>query len=160
MAGTNLGAYLNDHRAGAMAGSELAKSLRAKFEGTAQEAFFSELAADIEADLATLDALMERLDVEKDTFKAAAGWMVEKLSRLARNGLVSQSPQLTTLLEEETLSLGIEGKLALWNGLKTVADSYPPLSDADLDGLVTRAQSQLSGLERQRLMAAADALRP
>jgi hypothetical protein len=154
-----LNVYLEDHWAGAMAGSELAGKLRSKHEGTPQEPFFSELAVAIDADRETLGALMTSLEVPKSRIKEAAGWMVEKLSRLKLNERLTGSPELSTLLEMETLSLGIEGKLALWKSLKTVADRYPPLAAVHLDELIARARQQLDGLERQRLTAAADALR-
>ena len=155
-----LNMYLEDHWAGAMAGSELAAKLRSKHEGTPQEAFFSELAAAIDADRETLGALMTTLEVPRHRIKEAAGWMVEKLSRLKLNERLTGAPELTPLLELETLSLGIEGKLALWKSLQTVADDYPPLARVRLDELIARAQQQLDGLERQRLTGAADALRP
>ena len=155
-----LNVYLEDHRAGAMAGSELAAKLREKHQGTAQEAFFVELAAAIEADREALGALMTSLEVPKSRIKEAAGWMVEKLSRLKLNERLVGSPEVTSLLELETLSLGVEGKLALWKSLKTVAHHDPSLAATDLDELITRAQQQRDGLERHRLEAAADALRP
>ena len=152
--------YLGDHWAGSTAGSELAGKLRSRFAGTAREPFFTELAAAIDADRETLRALMTSLGVQKSRVKEAAGWIVEKLSRLKLNERLTGAPELTALLEMEALSLGIEGKLALWKGLETVADRYPALAAVRLEGLAGRAREQLEGLEVQRLTAAADALRP
>jgi hypothetical protein len=155
-----LNVYLEDHWAGSTAGSELVEKLRSKHQGTPQEHFFSELAAAIRADRETLRDLMTRLAVPKNPIKEAAGWTAEKLSRLKLNERLTRSPEVTILLEMETLSLGIEGKLALWKSLQTVADRHPALAATPLDELVRRAQEQLDGLERHRLTVAADALEP
>ena len=45
----------------------------------------------------------------------------ERLSRLRLNPALTGSAELTRLLETEVLSLGIEGKLAMWLALKEVA---------------------------------------
>jgi hypothetical protein len=150
--------YLQDHWAGGMAGFELARRLRSKYQGTAREPFFEELASAIDADRETLRDLMTTLVVPRNVIKEAAGWIAEKLSRLKFNERLTGSPQLTSLLEMETLSLGIAGKLALWKSLATVADRHPALAATAFDELIGRAQGQLEGLERQRLTIVTDTL--
>jgi hypothetical protein len=147
---TPLHVYLNDHRSGAMTGVALSRKLRSRFEGTERGPFFSKLAGDIEADLATLDALMASLQVRHNTLKHAGGWMGEKVSRLKLNPWFNGSERLTILLEIELLSLGVEGKLAMWRALQGVTDSRPELKGAPLDELVGRAEEQRAGLERER----------
>jgi len=44
--------------------------------------------------------------------KQAAGWLTEKVHRLGVDERLTRSPDLTLLLQAESLSLGIEGKLA------------------------------------------------
>ena len=109
---TPLHIYLNDHRSGAMMGVALARKLRSRFEGTDRGPFFTQLAGDIEADVATLDALMASLQVRHNGVKHAAGWVGEKASRLKLNRWFNGSERLTVLLEIEVLALGVEGKLA------------------------------------------------
>jgi hypothetical protein len=154
-----LHAYLTDHRAGGAAGSQLAAKLRAKHAGTSDETFYASLADEIEADRLTLDRLISSLGLPKHRAKQAAGWLVEKLSRLRFNERVTRSAQLTSLFELETLSLGIGGKLALWKSLGEVANSHTVLAAVDFDRLAARAQEQFEGLERRRLDAATAALR-
>ena len=154
-----LNAYLSDHRAGAAAGCELAGRLRDKHRGTAEEPFFSALAKAIDEDRATLDRLIEQLGLVRSRVKETAGWVLEKVSRLKLNDRLTGSPELTTLLQEEALSLGIEGKLALWKSLKAVADDEPALAATNFDALMNRAQTQLDGLEARRLASALNALR-
>lgn len=151
MSKSPLDVYLTDHRAGAEAGVELAKQLRERHAGTPHEAFFTELASDIEADRDTLDVVMRRLGVEKDHLKQAAGWVAEKVSRVKLNEHLTGSPELTRLLEAETLSLGITGKRALWRALRTAVDRLAPLTAEELDVLTARAERQFEGLEQRRL---------
>jgi hypothetical protein len=153
-----LDVYLTDHLAGAAAGCELAARLRDQHAGTPQEPFYAELATAIETDRATLDRLIARLGIKRNRAKEAAGWLVEKLSRLKLNERLTGSARLTMLLELETLSLGIEGKLALWKSLMSVAETHPVLNTTDFDELRARAEQQLEGLEPHRLAAAVEAL--
>ncbi|HET9006692.1 MAG TPA: hypothetical protein VFQ04_08245, partial [Actinomycetes bacterium] len=113
-----LGVYLNDHLAGSAAGIELAEKLRDNNQGTELGNTMAALHRDIEQDRATLEELMARLEVERHPVKEAAGWLLERLSRLRLNPAITGSADLTRLLETEALSLGIEGKLAMWRVLK------------------------------------------
>jgi hypothetical protein len=149
-----LGVYLNDHLAGAAAGLELAAKLRDNNQGTELGEAMAALHRDIEQDRATLEALMGRLEVERHPVKQAAGWLVEKLSRVRLNPALTGSADLTRLLETEALSLGIEGKLAMWLTLKEVAGDDQRLAAEDLDRLIERARGQRRALEPHRLAAA------
>ena len=90
--------------------------------------------------------------------KEAAGWMLEKVSRLRLNPALTGSAELTRLMETEALSLGIEGKLAMWLALKEAAAADPRLAGTDYDRLIERARGQRGALEPHRLAAAAAAL--
>ncbi|MGH3911909.1 MAG: hypothetical protein ACRDTC_00640 [Pseudonocardiaceae bacterium] len=153
-----LATYLNDHLAGANAGSELAQKISSENSGTSLGAFLAELASDIEQDRTTLEGVMERLGIEKDPVKTAAGWIFEKFSRLKLSDALTGSNDLKHLLEFETLSLGIEGKRIMWAALRQVSDQHAELSGTDLDGLVKRAEGQRAALEEHRLQAATAAL--
>jgi hypothetical protein len=179
-----LGTYLNDHLAGAAAGVELAEKLGANYEGTPFGTAVAALVEEIKADRDTLQALMERLGIGKSPVKQAAGWVFEKATRLRFNrqpkrlahyrdvrpdrlqgsrGLgnaqasLTGSDALTRLLETETLSLGIEGKLALWRALKGIDGLDTELGRADFDRLIFRARQQREALEPHRLEAATEA---
>jgi hypothetical protein len=81
-----------------------------------------------------------------------------ELGRLKLNGrLLGYSP-LSRLVELESLTLGVRGKLALWLALKELGSSEPRLASADLDSLAARARAQGDGLEHERLRAARVAL--
>lgn len=155
-----LDSYLNDHLAGSAAAVELVERIRATNEGTPLAAHLEGLGRDIEADRDTLGEVMERLGVVRSTPKQVVGKVMETLSRLRLNERVTGGPEITRLMELETLSLGIEGKVALWRSLNHVAGSRPELAEFDIASLIVQAVGQRSGLEPFRLEAAAGALAP
>jgi hypothetical protein len=149
-----LDVYLNDHLAGSAAGMELAEKLRDNNQGTELGNLMAALHHDIEQDRATLEELMRHLEIERHPVKQAAGWMLEKLSRLRLNPALTGSAELTRLLETEALSLGIEGKLAMWLALKEAAATDSRLAETDFDRLIDRARGQRQTLEPHRVAAA------
>jgi hypothetical protein len=153
-----LATYLNDHLAAATAGRELVHRAARSNEGTPLGAFLRELAVEVEADRGTLEELMARLDVGQDRLKLGAAWLAEKLGRLKLNGQLTGYSPLSRLLELEALSVGVYGKLALWQSLRSVAELEPRLGGTDLEGLTRRAQSQLRRLQRHRVAVAGGAL--
>ena len=155
-----LDSYLNDHLAGAAAAVELVERIKANNEGTPLAAHLEDLGREIEADRDTLGEVMERLGVVRSTPKQVVGKVMETLSRLRLNERVTGGPEITRLMELETLSLGIEGKVALWRSLNHVAETRPELAEFEIASLVVRAVGQRSGLEPFRLEAAASALAP
>jgi len=150
--------YLNDHLAGSAAGSELASKVSSEYADTPFGPFLAALAREIEQDKVTLEGLMERLGIQQSPLKQAAGWIVEKISRLKLSETMTGDPNLKCLLELETLSLGIEGKLSMWRALLEVSDSYAELAAIDLANLAKRAENQRSTLEDHRLHTARKAL--
>jgi len=155
-----LDVYLNDHLAGSAAAVELVERIRDNNEGTPLATHLGGLLVDIEADRGTLGAVMEALGVPRSTPKQVAGKVLETLSRLRLNERVTGNADVTRLMELETLSLGIEGKLALWRSLGQAAGGRPELADFDLPALASRAVTQRAGVEPFRLEAAAQAFGP
>ena len=149
-----LGVYLNEHLAGSAAGTELAQKLRDNHQGTELGQVMAALHRDIVQDKEALEELMRRLEVERHPVKEAAGWALEKLSRLRLNPALTGGAELTRLLETEALSLGIEGKLAMWLALKEAAASDRRLAGTDYDRLIERARGQRRSLEPHRIAAA------
>jgi hypothetical protein len=133
-----LSIYLNDHLSGATAGVELARRVAP-----------GELADEIDEDRGVLLEVMQRLSVGRDRARLALGWGTEKALRLKPGGRFA---------DLETLSLGVEGKLALWTALHHAYGDDPRLRGIDLDALSARARSQRGRIEQQRLDAADEAL--
>jgi hypothetical protein len=152
--------YLNDHLAGATLGANLAGRAAASNEGTDYGTVLNAIAGEIEEDRAALMDVMRRLSVGQDHLKTALAWAAERAGRLKFNGQLRGYSPLSRLEELETLSLGVEGKLALWRALRRTHESDPRLTAVDLDELIDRARSQRRRLERLRERAADEALNP
>jgi hypothetical protein len=150
--------YLQDHRAGAAMGSDLARRLADENLGTPYEDFLTGIAQEIEHDVATLDELMERLGVGASTMKNAGAKVAEKLGRLKPNEHLGggYSP-LSRVLEIEGLRGGVHAKLGLWESLTELAKHDDRLDVEEMAALQDRAERQLDGLREQHRLAAHEA---
>lgn len=155
---SKLGIYLNDHYAASVAAVQLARRAAQSNRGTPCGEVLSTLAAEIDEDRQTLKLIMQRLGIRADPAKAAVAWSAEKLGRLKLNGQLTGYSPLSRLEELEILSLGVEGKLAMWRTLSRAVEHGVP--EAEVEPLIKRALSQRRRLERQRLAAAQEALSP
>jgi hypothetical protein len=156
MSAEALATYLNDHLAGSVAAVELVERAIKAHQGTPLASFLSGLQKDIEQDQESLRDLLRRLGAGERRLKQAGAWLTEKASRVKLGGPNEGTP-LARLEMLETLSLGIQGKLALWRVLRLVAPRYPELAGVDLDGLEHRAAEQYNMTETRRLEAAQEA---
>ena len=138
--------YLNDHLAGAAFGGELVRRALSENHGTDFAPFLRELAAEIEQDRRSAEALRVRLAVPRDRVKATGGWLAEKAGRLKLNDRFRGYSPLSRLLELEALAGGIQAKLSLWRSLRQLAAVDGRLQAAELDDLIARAESQLDRL--------------
>jgi hypothetical protein len=151
-----LGIYLNDHLAGSTAGLDLARRLAAEHRGTTPGRALAAFAREVAEDRAALLAIMCTLGIPVSRLKACTGWITEKLSRLKLNGrLLGRSP-LSSLMELESMRLGVEGKVAGWRTLRVVAASDHRLDPRQLEILLTRGRGQAELLEGLHATAADD----
>jgi hypothetical protein len=157
---TLLGIYLNDHLAGATGGLELARRTAGAHRGTGAGTTLTRLAREIQEDREALLAIMAALEVPVRQYKVAAAWAAEKAGRLKLNGRLLDRSPLSSLVELETLRLGVEGKACLWRTLLLVAKREPRLDAARLDALLERATAQLESLEAMRMDASAEVFAP
>jgi hypothetical protein len=97
--------------------------------------------------------LIERLGASESAPRKAAAWVTEKLISLKLRLDDKTVGSLWRLEALETLSLGIEGKLALWRAL-AVAKLRAELEKPDYQVLVNRAINQRAAVEGARLKAA------
>ena len=163
-AGSNLlGIYLNDHLAGATAGTELARRMARSHRGRKDSSRedsgpLNRLAAEIAQDRSALITIMAALGITARAYKVGAAWIGEKAGRLKFNGrLLARSP-LSDLEELEILRLGVEGKAAGWRTLRARADTDARLDAGRLDELISRASRQVEELEELRVRAASRVL--
>jgi hypothetical protein len=150
--------YLNDHLAGATGGVELARRLRASNRDDAVfGATLSRVCAEIEADRAVLEQVIERLGYTRSKVKPAAAWVAEKLGRLKLNGQLRGYSPLSRLIELEGLLIGITGKIGLWQTLTELGVDED--LDADLERLAARAAAQRAAIDDLHRIAAAAVVR-
>jgi hypothetical protein len=154
MSKDSLPIYLRDHLAGAAAAIEILEALRDGHAGEPLGRFAEGLLMDIDLDRKTLETLAERVGAGSSVLKETTAWLGAKLARFK----LGPSEDLGTLEALETVGLGILGKQALWDALKTVAPTDARLSGVDLGHLTERARTQHARVEERRLDAARRAL--
>jgi hypothetical protein len=153
-----LAIYLNDHLGGSTVGVELARRARASHEGTELGAFLDRLTAEIEADRAALERLIEHFGIRKDPVKQGVAWVAEKAGRLKPNGQITGRSPLSTLVELEGLHVGISGKLSMWEVLEPALG--PEVVGINLATMAERARRQLEELRPHRVEAGGGAVAP
>jgi hypothetical protein len=140
--------YLQDHHAASAGGLALARRALGPSHPLAKQ---------IARDRDTLERVMQRLAVTPSALKVGIVRVAELVGRLKLNGRIFERSPLSTVVELETLVVGVRGKEALWTALQRAGIR---LEDVDLDGLVESARAQAAELEALRLGAAAKAFAP
>jgi hypothetical protein len=146
--------YLQDHRAGAAMGSDLAHRLAEENVGTPYEDFLLGLAQEIDGDVELLEQVMDRFGVSKPALKIAGAKIGEKLGRLKPNEQLTGYSPLSRVLEIEGLRGGVQAKQGLWDSLAELAKHDDRLDPEQMAELQAKAQKQLDGLREQSRMAA------
>jgi hypothetical protein len=152
--------YLADHLAASTAGVALARRSAESNAGTALGEVLSRLATEIAEDRLTLQRIVADLGFRESKPKDALAWVGEKVGRLKLNGQLRGYSPLSRVLELEALSVGVAGKLALWQSLQSVPALSERLSGFDLDHLTERARRQRAEMEEHRTNAARDTFGP
>ena len=153
---TYLPTYLNDHRAGARFAIELLGRIRNGNSDQQLNMFAAELLPQIEADYVVLEGIADQLAGDVGTLKEMAGWLAEKASRVKLDW--GGDASIGAFESLEMLSLGILGKLKLWQVLSLIAVEVPCLSGIDFERLQSRAQTQHDKVEALRREVARTAL--
>ena len=135
--------YLEDHVAGATAGSQRAARLAQAESESADAADLAQFADDIAADFDALLKATEAMGFEPSRLKSTIASVAEKLGTLKLNGHLTERSPLTTIVELEAMQMAVRGKRSLWETLRVVAPQPTPI---DIDGLIARADAQLTML--------------
>ncbi|MEU6557305.1 hypothetical protein ABZ915_44870 [Streptomyces sp. NPDC046915] len=153
-----LGIYLNDHLAGAAAGTGRALFMARSHRDPPFTEPLQALAGEIAEDRASLLRVMRGLGVPTRRYKIAAAATAERLGRLKSNGRLYRRSPLTLVIELEFLRLGVKGKELGWRTLRSLAEADGRLDEQELDGLIARAERQMSTLEELRVTAVRNVL--
>ena len=148
--------YLADHLAASTAGLALARRTAESNAGTPLGDALRRLSTEIEDDRRTLQTIVAELGFRESKAKDAVAWLGEKVGRLKLNGQVRGYSPLSRILELEALSVGVAGKLALWQSLESAPAVRERLSGFDLDQLAERARRQRAEIEEHRIDAVRD----
>ena len=138
--------YLSDHRAGAAAGTALAKRLWRNNRSGPWAAHLEEVFAMVKAERSTLDAVRLALGLGGGQFKRDAALIFERLSRLKPNGHYFGYSPLSRVAELEALMSGVQSKLRLWTFLDIAKPSLPALAGFDFEHLQAQSHEELATL--------------
>ena len=152
MSTKNLTAYLQDHAAGAAGALDLVGHLISTSADSPDAKFFEHLQTQIEEDRATLDGLLSQLRASESTVFNTMSRLGEKAARVKLLLAGPEGEDLGRLEALDALSLGIEGKRALW--LALAAAAIPKLQMVNFAALARRAAAQRKSVERRRLAVA------
>lgn len=142
---TYLRIYLNDHRAGSVAGKALAARCRSSNSGTPLASYLTELLQELDEDSAIVDALMSSENFAPNPAKLAFGKIAEVAGRLKFNGHLQSYSPLSRLLELEALIAGVRTRQRMWRAFQAAGVMLPT---GDLATLADRADRQVEVLER------------
>ena len=148
-----LSIYLQDHVAGATAGSHRAMRLAHAEADSKDAAALATFAADVAEDLDALLTLMNTLGVQPSQVKVGLASAAEKVGALKLNGRVVQRSPLSTVVELEAMQMAVRGKRSLWETLRVAMQVPTPV---DLDALIARADGQIEVLSALHAGRAAD----
>jgi hypothetical protein len=153
-----LAIYLHDHLAGSSFAVELLAKLAAEFAGTRTGNVAQELLPHIEADRQPLEQLISRVGTVSRNLYDGLGWIAERLSRIK---LKYDDPSGIGAFEAfETISLGILGKRALWEGMQVRQNFDSRVAGLDYPNLIARAEQQFQLANEHRLELIQHALSP
>ncbi|MFB7214756.1 hypothetical protein [Streptomyces sp. NPDC056255] len=153
-----LSIYLNDHVTGAFGGAALARRMADTHPDSRRAAELRQLARDVEQDRDDLVQIMISLAVPVRHYRTWLGLAGERIARLKPNGNLRHRSPLSDLIELESMRIGVEGKTALWQALRAIADNDPRLDPDDLDQLIQRAAEQTRTLNRWHQAVSAEVL--
>jgi len=148
-----LATYLHDHLAGSHFAIKLLESLYEQYRDEPLGDFAQTLKADVTEDQATLQSIVDRVGEGHPDLTEAAGWFAEKASQLKLSRDHAESG-LGTFEALETLTLGIRGKLSLWQALPLIREFDSRIPESDFQRLAARAEEQYQRVEAERLKLA------
>lgn len=135
--------YLDDHRAGAAAGTDLARRLWRKNRSGPWETELKEIRKWIKAEKETLDSVRAAVGVSGGQGKRALALLSAQAARLKPNGHFLRYSPLTRVVELEALMSGVQSKLGLWSALLETSSSIPGLARFDFAALGEQAEAEL-----------------
>ena len=145
-----------DHLAGAGMAIDLLQTMGDHHKNEALGHFAESILAEVTEDRDTLKNLADSIGAGSNVAKELGAWVGEKFTRVKLGAVRGDFEEFEAL---EFLSLGIRGKLSLWNALRVCSPSDSRLVSLDLSYLIVRAEDQYARVEERRLSLASAALK-
>ena len=150
----HLAVYLNDHLAGSQGALDLMQRLAEDEEHTWVNDTVAEVRAEVAEERAQLEALMDRLQIDKSRSRQVTGWFAEKAAQLKLRIDDPSDGDLRLFESLEAITLGLTGKLALWRALEAVAEHLPAIRGIDYAHYAEQSEEQRRRVEELRIRAA------
>jgi hypothetical protein len=138
--------YLDDHRAGATAGTNLARRVWRKNRSGPWGTELNEIRQLIKAEKQTLDSVRAAVGIRGGQGKKALALLFAQAARLKPNGHFLGYSPLARLVELEALMSGVQSKLGLWAALLETSSSFPGLAPFDFAALGEQSEAELRTL--------------
>lgn len=150
--------YLDDHLAGSFAAEHIVQHMLGKKEVPAEwQGWMRRFLDELAEDRAEVMRVQHALGFKTNRLKLLGGRVMGLASRLGTTEKLAAYTPFTLFLELEALSLGIEGKRALWTALQRLQPEDARLSNFDFNELERRATAQRRTVERYRKQTAVGA---
>lgn len=142
--------YLNHHLLGSRSGVRMFQTAADTWNGTEYEQQFLDLAAQVQQDQRTLEALIERLGMKIPAVNKAVGKAAEVAGRLNPVNLTRSKTQGMTQVEMDLLQGALQAKSGMWHVLTRLAEQFPELGmePDQMTGLYESAQQQEAEVRR------------
>jgi hypothetical protein len=150
----HLATYLNDPLSGAVTALDLLEYLESHVDSISYR-LVADLKAEVSADRAELEKLMDEHGVSQSLVRKVAGWFTEKVTAWKLHLDDKKGGSFSLFEALEALSLGIEGRRLLWRALSIANVRSASFEQSDFERLKRRAERQRTKVEALRLLMSA-----
>jgi hypothetical protein len=140
-----LNTYLNDHRAGAAAGTDLARHIWETNQSSEWAPVLARVAAEIRAEKDVLDGVRSAAGAAGGLLRRVGAVALEQASRVRMSAGMGES-SFGRVSKLEALMSGIQAKQRLWATLRIASQFHPELDGFDFLGLERQSAEQLRSL--------------
>ncbi len=154
---SHLSRYLRTHLAGSTAGVNLFERAAGEHPEPASSVI-ARIQGELVEERVALRAMMAALGIAESPVANLLARAGERVGRLKPNGNLLHRTAMTDLVELETMSIALAGKLNGWESLLAIVDDEPRLDRTELERLAQQARDQRDAVRELHSEAAARAL--
>jgi hypothetical protein len=154
---SHLARYLRTHLAGSTAGVHLFDRAAGEHAEPAASVI-RRIHGELVEERVALRTMMSAVGVHENPVLNLVAGAGERLGRLKPNGSLLHRTAMTDLVELETMSIALAGKLNGWESMLTIVDDQPQWNRDELERLAQQARDQRDAVRQLHAEAAARAL--